>query len=145
MAKKPHTASEHGPKLLTGGNPQIPKADGDVPVQAYIAAMPDWKQAIGEQLDGLIEHIVPGVRKAVRWNTPFYGVEDRGWFLGINCCTKYVKVSFLMGARLEPQPPVASKHQDVRYAHIFEDEAIDEEQWTDWIRQAAAMDGDHLF
>lgn len=145
MAKKTRAAAESTPKLLTGGNPQIPKADGDVPVQAYIAAMPGWKRGIGEQLDALIERVVPGVRRAVRWNTPFYGVDDRGWFLGINCCSKYVKVSFLMGAHLEPQPPIASKHQDVRYAHVFEDGAFDETQWTSWIRQAAAIDGDHLF
>lgn len=145
MAKKRSTTSEPAPKLLTGGNPQIPKADGDAPVQAYIAAMPGWNRSIGEQLDALVEQVVPDVRKAVRWNTPFYGVEGRGWFLGINCCTKYVKVSFLMGAHLQPQPPVGSKHQDVRYAHVFEGETINEAAWTEWIRQAAAMDGEHLF
>ncbi|MDJ0972849.1 MAG: DUF1801 domain-containing protein [Planctomycetota bacterium] len=132
-------------KLLSGGNPQIAKADGDVPVQAYIAAMPGWKRAVGRRLDALVVNTVPEVMKAVRWNTPFYGVEGRGWFLGFNCLTKYIKVSFLNGGALRPLPPVASKHAEVRYFHIHEDDAIDEEQFVDWVRQAAARDGEHLF
>lgn len=133
------------PKLLSGGNPQIPKADGDEPVQSYIAAMPDWKQDIGRYLDGLVSRTVPAVRKAVRWNSPFYGVEGRGWFFSIHCFTKYVKVTWLNGASLEPPPPGESKHSDVRYSKIYEDDEFDEAQLTSWIQQAAAQDGDPLF
>ena len=127
--------------LLSGGNPQIAKADGDAPVQAYIAAMPDWKSDVGRRLDDLIVRAVPDVRKAVRWNSPFYGVEDQGWFLSYHVFTRYVKVTFLNGGSLDPLPPVESKDKDTRYFHIYEDRRIDEEQMEDWIRQAAALPG----
>jgi hypothetical protein len=133
------------PKLLSGGNPQIAKADGDAPVQAFIAAMPGWKRDVGRRLDELIVRTVPGVRKAVRWNTPFYGVEGRGWFVGFHCITKYVKVAFFRGAALRPMPPVESKQKDVRYFHIFEGDPIDEELVANWIRQAAEMPGEKMF
>ena len=128
-------------RLLSGGNPQIPKADGDAPVQAYIAAMPEWKGEVGRRLDDLIARTVPEVRKAVRWNSPFYGVEGQGWFLSYHVFTRYVKVTFLNGGSLSPLPPVESKDKDARYYHIYEDGQIDEEQVEDWIRQAAALPG----
>jgi hypothetical protein len=140
MAKKPAK-----PVLLSGGNPQIAKADGAAPVRAFIAAMPGWKRDVGRQLDGLIVQTVPEVRKAVRWNTPFYGLEGRGWFLGFHCLTDYVKVAFMRGAALDPPLPVASKQKDVRYLHIHEDEGVDERQLVAWIRQAAALPGEKLF
>ncbi len=133
------------PVLLSGGNPQIAKADGDAPVQAYIAAMPGWKREVGRRIDQLIEQTVPEVRKAVRWNTPFYGIEGQGWFLGYHCFTRYIKITFLRGASLTPVPPVPSKVDDVRYFHIHEDEEIDEGVLSDWIRQAAAQPGEELF
>ena len=111
------------PALLAGGNPQIAKADGDAPVQAYIAAMPGWKRDVGRRLDALIVRTVPGVRKAVKWNSPFYGIEGQGWFLSFHCFTKYVKVAFFRGTSLRPLPPAASKHKDVRYLDIHEDDA----------------------
>jgi len=129
------------PVLLSGGNPQIAKGDGDAPVQAYVAAMPGWKSDVGRRLDALIERIVPEVRKAVKWNSPFYGVESQGWFLSTHCFAKYVKVTFFRGASLEPMPPGASKMPDVRYFDIREDDAIDESQLADWIRQASALPG----
>ena len=143
--KKANRTSAAKPKLLSGGNPQIPKADGDVPVQAYIAAMPDWKCEVGRQLDGLIIRTVPDVRKAVRWNTPFYGVEGRGWFLSFHCFAKYIKVAFHNGNLLRPRPPVDSKDPDVRYLHIHEDEEVDEALLAKWVRQAARHDGGRLF
>lgn len=133
------------PVLLSGGNPQIAKADGDEPVQAYIKAMPGWKHDVGRKLDALVERTVPDVRKAVRWNSPFYGVEGQGWFLSYHCFTKYVKVTFLNGATLEPPPPVESKHEKVRYFHIHEDDEVDEKQLADWIRQASEQPGDDMF
>jgi hypothetical protein len=129
------------PALLAGGNPQIAKADGDAPVQKYLAAMPGWKRDIGLCLDALIVRTVPGVRKAVKWNSPFYGVEGRGWFLSFHCFTKYVKVTFFRGASLRPVPPGESKHEEVRYFDIHEDEQPDEAQMATWIRQAAALPG----
>ena len=129
------------PKLLSGGNPQIPKGEGDAPVQAYIAAMPDWKREAGEKLDTLVENTVPGVRKAVKWNSPFYGVEGQGWFLSYHAFAKYLKVTFFRGAQLEPLPPVGSKDPNTRYVHIEEDQPVDERQLADWIRQAAAIPG----
>ncbi len=129
------------PRLLSGGNPQIPKGDGDGPVQAYIAAMPGWKHEAGRLLDHLIEQAVPGVRKAVRWNTPFYGVEGNGWFLGYHCFTKYIKVTFLKGAQLEPLPPVASKHEEVRYFHVHEGDQLEDTPFKNWVKQAAALPG----
>ncbi|MEM8834277.1 MAG: DUF1801 domain-containing protein [Planctomycetota bacterium] len=133
------------PKLLSGGNPQIPKADGDDPVQAYIAAMPGWKSAVGRELDALIERRVPNVRKAVRWNSPFYGIEGRGWFLSVHCFTKYVKVTFHNGSSLDPPPPIESKHEFVRYLNITEDEPTDEAQLSSWIDQAARLPDEELF
>ena len=129
------------PVLLAGGNPQIAKADGDAPVQAYIAAMPGWKSGVGRRLDALIARTVPGVRKAVKWNSPFYGVEGQGWFLSIHCFTKYVKVAFFRGTSLRPVPPGESKHEEVRYLDIREDDELDEAQMATWIRQAAALPG----
>jgi hypothetical protein len=128
-------------KLLSGGNPQIAKADGDAPVQAYIAAMPGWKSDVGRRLDALIERTVPGVRKAVKWNSPFYGVEGQGWFLSYHCFTKYVKVTFFRGASLHPLPPGASKDKDTRYLDIREDDRFDEELVASWVRQASGLPG----
>lgn len=139
---RPATAK---PTLLSGGNPQITKADGDAPVQAYIAAMPGWKRDVGRLLDALIVRTVPNVRKAVRWNSPFYGVEGQGWFLGVHCITKYVKVAFFRGAALRPLPPVESKQKDVRYFHIHEGDPFDEELVASWIRQAAELPGENCF
>lgn len=133
------------PVLLSGGNPQIAKADGDAPVQAYIAAMPGWKGEVGRYLDDLIVQTVPEVRKAVRWNSPFYGIEGQGWFLSYHCFTKYIKVTFLRGTQLNPLPPVESKDPNTRYLHIYEGEQVDEEQLKNWLRQAAGMRGDPLF
>jgi hypothetical protein len=130
---------------LSGGNPQIAKADGDGAVQSYIAAMPGWKRDVGRRLDGLIERTIPGVRKAVRWNTPFYGIEGNGWFLGFHCITKYIKVAFFRGASLRPLPPVESKRSHVRYFHIHESDAIDEAQLASWIKQAAKLPGEKMF
>ena len=129
------------PVLLAGGNPQIAKAYGDAPVQAYIAAMPGWKRDVGRRLDTLIERTVPGVKKAVKWNSPFYGVEGQGWFPSYHCFTKYVKVAFFRGASLRPLPPGESKHRRVRYLDIHEDDALDEAQLVDWVKQAAALPG----
>jgi hypothetical protein len=129
------------PALLAGGNPQIAKGDGDAPVQAYIAAMPGWKSDVGQRLDALIVRTVPGVRKAVKWNSPFYGVEGQGWFLNFHCFTHYIKVAFFRGTSLRPIPPGESKHKEVRYLDIREDDPPDEAQIATWIRQAAALPG----
>jgi hypothetical protein len=129
------------PTLLAGGNPQIAKADGDAPVQAYIAAMPGWKRDVGRRLDALITRNVPNVRKAVRWNSPFYGIEGQGWFLNFHCFTKYVKVAFFRGTSLRPVPPGSAKHKEVRYLDIHEDDQLDDVQLATWIRQAAALPG----
>jgi hypothetical protein len=133
------------PVLLSGGNPQIAKGYGDAPVQAYIAAMPGWKRDLGRRLDALIARTVPGVRKAVKWNSPFYGAggEDEGWFLSFHCFTKYVKVTFFRGTALRPVPAGASKHKDVRYLDIYEGE-FDEAQLADWVKQAAALPGERM-
>jgi len=128
------------PALLSGGNPQIAKAEGDAPVQAYIAAMPGWKRDVGRRIDALIVRTVPGVRKAVKWNSPFYGVEGKGWFLNFHCFTNYVKVAFFRGTSLRPAPPGESKHKEVRYLDIREHD-LDEAQMATWIRQAAALPG----
>ena len=127
------------PSLLAGGNPQIAKADGDAPVQAYIAAMPGWKRDVGRRLDALIVRTFPGVVKAVRWNTPFYGIKDNGWFLGFHTFTKFVKVTFFQGASLRPVPP-GGEGKDARWIDIHEDD-LDDEQMAVWIRQAAALPG----
>jgi hypothetical protein len=132
------------PKLLSGGNPQIPKGDGDGPGQAYIAAMPEWKRALGEQLDRLIVRAVPDVHKAVKWNQPFYGNEGDGWFLAFRCYTKYVQVQFFRGSSLDPVPPKASKHDDVRYFDIREDDDLDEGRLTSWIVQASKLPGEQV-
>jgi hypothetical protein len=129
------------PTLLAGGNPQIAKADGDAPVQAYIAAMPGWKRDLGRRLDALIVGAVPGVRKAVRWNSPFYGVEGQGWFLNFHCFTKYVKVAFFRGTSLRPIPPGKSKHKEVRYLDIHEGDQLDEAQIAGWVKQASQLPG----
>jgi hypothetical protein len=129
------------PKLLAGGNPQIAKADGDAPVQAYIDAMPGWKRDVGRRLDALIVRTVPGVRKAVKWNSPFYGIEGQGWFLNFHVFTKYVKVAFFRGSSLQPLPPGQSKQKEVRYVDIHEDDQLDEAQWRAWLQQAAALPG----
>jgi hypothetical protein len=127
--------------LLSGGNPQIAKADGDAPVQAYIAAMPGWKRDLGKRLDALIVRNVPNVRKAVKWNSPFYGIEGQGWFLSFHVFTRYVKVTFFRGTSLRPVPPGASKHKDVRYLDIREGDELDETQMATWVKQAAALPG----
>lgn len=132
-------------KLLAGGNPQVAKADGDAPVQAYIDAMPGWKHDVGKRLDALIVRTVPNVRKAVRWNTPFYGVEGQGWFLGFHTLTHYVKVAFFCGTSLRPIPPGESKQKEVRFLDIREDDPLDEELVTSWIRQASELPGAPLF
>jgi hypothetical protein len=127
--------------LLSGGNPQIAKGDGDAPVQAYLAAMPGWKRDIGERLDALIVRSVPNVRKAVKWNSPFYGIEGRGWFMSFHVFTRYVKVGFFRGATLRPPPPGTSKDKNMRYLDIHEDDVLDEGQLASWVKQAAALPG----
>jgi hypothetical protein len=132
------------PVLLSGGNPQIAKGYGDAPVQAYIAAMPGWKSAVGRRLDALIERTVPGVNKAVKWNSPLYGIEGQGWFLGIHVFTKYVKLAFFRGTSLRPIPPGESKHKEVRYFNIYEDDELDEAQLTSWLKQASQLPGERM-
>ena len=132
------------PVLLSGGNPQIPKGYGEAPVQAYIAAMPGWKRDVGDRLDMLVSKAVPGVRKAVKWNSPMYGLEEGTWFLSFHVFARYVKVAFFRGASLDPPPPVASKQKDVRYVHIHEDEPFDEGRFVDWVKQAAALPGERM-
>ena len=132
------------PALLSGGNPQIAKAHGDAPVQAYIAAMPGWKRNVGRRLDALIMRTVPGVRKAVKWNSPFYGMESQGWFLSFHCFTRYVKVAFFRGASLRPLPPGESKSKDTRYLDIHEDDSLDEAQLAAWVKQASQLPGERM-
>ncbi len=132
--------ADRQPVLLSGGNPQIAKGDGDAPVQAYIAAMPGWKSELGRRLDALITESVPGVRKAVRWNSPFYGIEGQGWFVSFHVFTRYVKVTFFHGAALQPVPPGGGKDKDARWIDIHEDD-LDEAQMSAWVRQAAALPG----
>jgi len=137
------------PVLLSGGNPQIPKGYGDAPVQAYIAAMPGWKSDAWRRLDTLIEKTVPGVAKAVKWNSPFYGAPGQGgepslWFLSIHCFDKYIKVAFFRGQSLDPVPPVASKSGDTRYFHIHEEDKVDAAAFADWVKQAAALPGEKM-
>jgi hypothetical protein len=129
------------PRLLAGRNPQIAKSDGDAPVQAYIAAMPGWKRDVGRRVDAVITRAVPGVRKAVKWNSPFYGMEGQGWFVSFHTFTNYVKVGFFRGASLRPLPPGESKQKEVRYIDIREDDRLDESQLASWVRQAAAVPG----
>jgi hypothetical protein len=144
--RKPKAAKTSGkPVLLAGGNPQIPKGDGDAPVQAYLAAMPGWKREVGRRLDTIIVRTVPDVRKAVKWNSPFYGAPGgEGWFLNFHCFTKYVKVAFFRGTSLRPMPPGESKSQDTRYLDIYEEEPLDEGQLADWIEQASQLPGEVL-
>ena len=131
-------------KLLSGGNPQIAKAYGDAPVQAYIAAMPGWKSDVGRRLDALIVGAVPNVYKAVKWNSPFYGTEGKGWFLGIHCFTNYIKVAFFRGTSLQPKPPGESKQKEVRYLDIHEDDPLDEAQFASWVKQASQLRGEKM-
>ena len=140
-AEKKSRALAPAPVLLAGGNPQIAKADGDAPVQAYIAAMPGWKRDVGRRLDALIVDTVPDVSKAVRWNSPFYGIDGEGWFLSFHCFTKYVKVTFFRGTSLRPLPPGGSKNKDTRYLDIHEDDELDQELVASWIRQASELPG----
>jgi len=135
---------EGKPVLLSGGNPQIAKGDGNSPVKAYIAAMPGWKRDVGRRLDALIEQAVPGVHKAVKWNSPLYGIEGQGWFLSFHCFTRYVKVTFFRGTSLRPVPPEKSKHPEVRYFHIHEADPIDDAAIIAWVQQASALPGERL-
>ena len=138
------TSTSGKPRLLAGGNPQIAKGEGDGPVQAYIAAMPGWKSEVGRRLDSIIAATVPGVRKAVKWNSPFYGAPDvEGWFLSFHVFTKYVKVTFFRGTSLDPVPAGKSKHAEVRYLDIREG-ALDEAQFADWVRQASKLPGEKM-
>jgi hypothetical protein len=155
-AAKPRTRSAQGstrsarvsdpaaPRLLSGGNPQIAKAYGDAPVQAYIAAMPGWKSDVGRRLDSLIARTVPNVYKAVKWNSPLYGIEGQGWFLGIHCFTKYIKVGFFRGTSLRPLPPGESKQKNVRYLDIHENDQLDEAQFAAWVKQASQLPGERM-
>lgn len=138
------TASKDRPVLLAGGNPQIAKGEGDIPVQAYIAAMPDWKRDVGRRLDALIVRTVPGVHKAVKWNSPLYGMKGEGWFLSFHCFTKYVKVAFFRGALLDPVPPGNSKTKDTRYFHIHENDPFDEAKLEAWVKQASQLPGERM-
>ncbi|MGG7579390.1 DUF1801 domain-containing protein [Rhizobium sp. Nf11,1] len=144
VTKKTAKLAGAAPKLLSGGNPQIPKGYGDAPVQAYIAAMPDWKSEIGRRLDALITRTVPGVCKAVKWNSPFYGMEGQGWFLGVHCYASYIKVAFFKGASLHPLPPGESKQKEVRYLNIREDDPFDEAQIASWVEQASRLPGERM-
>lgn len=137
-------AAAKTPRLLSGGNPQIPKGYGDAPVQDYIAAMPGWKREVGRRLDALVERTVPGVSKAVKWNTPLYGVEEGSWFLGMHCFDRYVKLTFFRGASLDPQPAHASRMAHVRYHHIHEGDPFDERGLADWIAQASRLPGERM-
>jgi hypothetical protein len=144
-AKKTSAAAESAqPVLLSGGNPQIAKGYGDAPVQAYIAAMPGWKSDLGRRIDALITHNVPGVSKAVKWNSPFYGIEGEGWFLSFHCFTKYVKVAFFRGTSLKPVPPGTSKQKEVRYLDIHEHDEFNEAQFADWVKQASELPGEKM-
>jgi hypothetical protein len=143
-ASKPQSGKAARPVLLSGGNPRIAKGYGDAPVQAYIAAMPGWKRDVGRRLDALIARTVPGVRKAVKWNSPFYGVEGQGWFLGIHTFKNYVKVGFFRGTSLRPVPPGASKGKERRYLDIHEDDKLDEAQMANWVKQASQLPGERM-
>jgi hypothetical protein len=145
VAKK--TAAEAAitnPVLLSGGNPQIAKGYGDAPVQAYIAAMPGWKSDVGHRLDALITRTVPGVYKAVKWNSPLYGIEGQGWFLGVHCFANYIKLAFFRGKSLSPIPPGESKQKEVRYFHIHEADQLDEAQLAAWVEQASKLPGERM-
>ena len=143
-AKTPKSkkTSARVPALLAGGNPQIAMGDGNAPVQTYIAAMPGWKRHVGRRLDALIARTIPGVCKAVKWNSPFYGIEGHGWFLSFHVFTNYVKVTFFRGTSLRPVPPGGSKQANVRYLDLHEDDPLDENQLATWIQQAASIISD---
>ncbi len=141
-AAKPSPGAE--PVLLSGGNPQIAKGYGDAPVQAYLAAMPGWKREVGRRLDAIIERTVPGVHKAVKWNSPFYGKEDNCWFLSFHCFTRYIKVTFFRGQSLRPVPAGPSKSADTRYYDIHEDPPLDEAQFAEWVKQASRLPGERM-
>ncbi len=147
MTKAPKTpapkSGDASPKLLSGGNPQIAKGSGDAVVQAWIAAAPGWKGDLARRLDAIIVGAVPGVKKAVKWNTPFYGVEDGVWFLGYHCFERYIKVSFFRGTSMDPVPPGKSKQAEVRYYDIHEGQ-LDEAQFADWVKQAAKLPGEKM-
>lgn len=132
------------PVLLSGGNPKIAKGEGEAPVRAYIDAMPGWKCDIGRRLDALITENVPGMRKAVKWNSLIYGKEQDGWFLGVHCFANYIKIAFFRGALLDPMPPVESKNEATRYFHVHENDAIDDDQLVSWIMQASRLPGERL-
>ncbi|TIS24247.1 MAG: DUF1801 domain-containing protein, partial [Mesorhizobium sp.] len=140
---EPQPGKAAKPALLAGGNPQIAKAEGDAPVQAYIAAMPGWKSDLGRRLDAIIAGTVPGVHKAVKWNSPFYGIEGQGWFLSFHVFTRYVKVTFFRGTSLRPLPPGKSKHKQVRYLDVYEDQ-LDEAQFAAWVKQASQLPGERM-
>lgn len=141
---RPESKKAAAPKLLSGGNPQIAKGYGDAPVQAYIAAMPGWKSDVGRRLDAIIVRTVPAVEKAVKWNSPFYGIEGEGWFLSFHVFARYIKVAFFRGASLDPVPPGTSKQKDVRYLDIHEDDQLDEAQFADWVKQASRLPGERM-
>ena len=143
MARKLQPRKAAKPALLAGGNPQIAKAEGDSPVKTYIAAMPGWKRGVGRRLDAVITRTVPGVRKAVKWNSPFYGIEGNGWFLSFHCFTRYIKVTFFRGTSLRPVPPGESKHEEVRYLDIYEGD-LDEAQLAAWVKQASQLPGERM-
>lgn len=140
-ARKVETRACRSPRLLSGGNPQIQKADGDEPVRAYLAAMPGWKREVGEWLDARIERAVPGVQKAVKWNSPLYGIDGKSWFCSVHCFANYVKLTFFRGAGLEPLPPGAGRQPDVRWLDVREDDVRDDAQVEAWVKQAAALPG----
>ncbi|GAB3493364.1 DUF1801 domain-containing protein [Amycolatopsis cihanbeyliensis] len=138
------TKDDTGPKLLSGGNPQVPKGEGNGPVQDYIAAMPGWKRDVGQRLDKLIVRTVPHVHKAVKWNQPFYGLKGEGWFLSFRCYTNYVQLQFFRGTSLDPIPPKASKHDEVRYLDLYEDDEPDGDRLRSWIEQASNLPGEKI-
>jgi hypothetical protein len=144
MADAAAKRTKKEPVLLSGGNPQIAKGEGDAPVQAYIEAMPGWKSGVGRRLDDLIVRTVPNVHKAVKWNSPFYGIEGEGWFLSYHCFDRYVKVTFFRGTSLDPVPPVASKTPETRYFHVHEDDELDEPKFTAWVKQASELPGERM-
>jgi hypothetical protein len=144
-AKQPKKTAKRKtkPKLLSGGNPQIAKGMGDAPVKAWLAAVPGWKKAVARRLDALVVRNVPGVAKAVKWNTPFYGFDGKGWFLAFHCYTNYIKVTFFRGTSLEPVPPGPSKHKEVRYLDVHEGK-LDETQFIAWVKQASVLPGEKM-
>jgi hypothetical protein len=142
--KKPAATKSAKPKLLSGDNPQIAKGYGEAPVQAYIAAIPGWKQDLARRIDALIVRAVPKAQKAVKWNSPFYGMDDKHWFMSFHCFTRYIKVAFFRGTSLNPMPPGTSKQKDVRYLDVHEDDAFDEAQFIAWVKQASKLPGEKM-